>query len=63
MILFLPSAWIAQVAIVLFANEAEVYFDLDDYTTSREMIEQLELLEYRGGNTNTTGLHVWQKRS
>ena len=44
-----------RLGIILFSNRAELFFDLDDFSTSQGMIDQLEQLVYEGGNTNTTG--------
>ena len=42
-------------AAVSYGNDAKLDFDLDDHLNERDMLEAVNRIKYRGGNTNTTG--------
>ncbi|ELU18066.1 hypothetical protein CAPTEDRAFT_111085, partial [Capitella teleta] len=42
-----------RVAVVIFSNDATVYFTLDKYDTETEVIEAIRNMPYEGGTTNT----------
>ena len=42
-------------AAVSYGNDAKLDFDLDDHLNERDMLDAVNRIKYRGGNTNTTG--------
>lgn len=42
-------------AAVSYGNDAKLDFDLNDHLTESDMLKAVNKIEYRGGNTNTTG--------
>ena len=42
-------------AAVSYGSDAKLDFDLDDYTNENDMLNAVDKIAYRGGNTNTTG--------
>ena len=42
-------------AAVSYGNDALLDFDLDDHTTEAAVLAAVDGINYRGGNTNTTG--------
>lgn len=45
----------AQIAVMKFSNQASIKFDLDDKSTSRDMVETVLNFPHLSGGTNTSG--------